>query len=205
MAFSPGVFYQADLLTLCHSFSVSSPFSPLPISPLSSCRLHLIEFLPNPPSEHHSLIHSVQQCQSSPPILLFSLLSYVAETGVYQLSYAAFCFLTEGYSIWNPQGGADWRLKIKMCGGEFGKKIKSMGGGGRWPKKCMGGCPRKNKNVWGGRPGFFPVRPPPEDFKWNSPNTWTDKSLRIESGEFKWCFTKAWLKLVFLRGAVHQW
>ncbi len=42
-------------------------------------------------------------------------------------------------------GGTDWKQKIKMCGGASAKK-------------CVGG-----------HAGFFLVRPPPEDFKWNSP------------------------------------
>ena len=40
--------------------------------------------------------------------------------------------------------GADWRLKIKMCGGAFGKKIKCMGGALAQKIKCGGGVrPKK--------------------------------------------------------------
>ncbi len=50
-------------------------------------------------------------------------------------------------------------------------KNKNVGGGGHLQKKikmCGGGAfaKKKNKNVCGGVQDFFPVRPPPEDFKW---------------------------------------
>ena len=63
-------------------------------------------------------------------------------------------------------GGADWRQKIKMCGGHS-RKNKMWGVSGRGVTKNMTeGSPKKNKCMWGASKISSPSRP--EDFKWNS-------------------------------------